>query len=387
MRPYITAALWTATAFAVAFLLVYGSLPEGVDRSVGVPFGKGNTASVPVSGQQADARAAPDEEAGNPAPAPVYHAPAQGDAEGPLVIYTSYGAEAMRPLLDRFAEAEGIPAEAVTDFPDALLARLETEKQAPKADVLLADGVMYLARAKRAGMLRRTESAILRKHIPEAFRDREEQWFGVGKHVLAVFYAKDRVQPTGLRRYADLADPSVKGRLLLPPGGADASLSAALPAGQGESFAAALARNAVSLSDAESGSGVDVLRALAVGEGDVALADSRLYARLLRTGYAKDQAVADSVGVVLPEQEDKGVHVDISGAGVVQGSARPAAAQAFLEFLASEDGQRLYGQLFWEYPVLSSAPLAPALAALGEFKEDTASVRAAADKAEGAGTR
>jgi iron(III) transport system substrate-binding protein len=74
---------------------------------------------------------------------------------------------------------------------------------------------------------------------------------------------------------------------------------------------------------------------------------------------------------VFPNQEDRGTHVNISGAGIVVNAPNAAQALAFLEFLASSEAQTRFARGNNEYPVVAGAALEnPALEQLGPFKAD-----------------
>jgi len=113
----------------------------------------------------------------------------------------------------------------------------------------------------------------------------------------------------------------------------------------------------------------DQIRAVAAGEGDVAVVNHYYYARML-TGSEADREAARKVRVIFPNQDDRGTHVNVSGGGVVNSAPNRANAITFLEFLVSNEAQEIFAAGNQEYPVVPDAPTAPILAELGSFKSD-----------------
>jgi iron(III) transport system substrate-binding protein len=115
---------------------------------------------------------------------------------------------------------------------------------------------------------------------------------------------------------------------------------------------------------------------VAVGECQVALANTYYVARMMRSTKPEDQKLMEKVGVVWPNQATTGTHINVSGAGVLKHAPHKEAAVKFLEYLASDDAQRYFADGNNEWPVVSSVKVSnPALDALGKFKADTLPVK------------
>jgi iron(III) transport system substrate-binding protein len=90
--------------------------------------------------------------------------------------------------------------------------------------------------------------------------------------------------------------------------------------------------------------------------------------------------------VILPTFAGGGTHVNVSGAAVARYAPNRAAAVRFLEYLVSDEAQRIYAEANFEYPVKPGATVHPIIAALGPLKVDSlqlteiAKHRAAASK-------
>ena len=75
---------------------------------------------------------------------------------------------------------------------------------------------------------------------------------------------------------------------------------------------------------APKGGDTDQIRAVASGECQVALVNSYYVARLMRSEKPEDQEVMKRVGVVWPNQRNRGTHVNVSGGGVLKTQPRTA---------------------------------------------------------------
>ena len=119
------------------------------------------------------------------------------------------------------------------------------------------------------------------------------------------------------------------------------------------------------------------MKSVAAGECDLAISNTYYYVRLLRSQKADEREVAEKVGVILPNQKDRGTHVNISGAGMLKHAPNREAAIRFLEYLASDDAQNYFANGNNEWPVVPTVkPDNAALATLGKFKTDSLNVAA-----------
>jgi iron(III) transport system substrate-binding protein len=92
--------------------------------------------------------------------------------------------------------------------------------------------------------------------------------------------------------------------------------------------------------------------------------------RLLNSDSETDRNVADSVGILFPNQGDRGIHVNVGGAGVVATSPNRDNAIRFLEFLASDTAQEFFAAGNYEYPVVDGVNMDETLKSWGELHKD-----------------
>jgi iron(III) transport system substrate-binding protein len=89
-----------------------------------------------------------------------------------------------------------------------------------------------------------------------------------------------------------------------------------------------------------------------------------------------ERAIIEKLGVIWPNQDSTGTHINISGAGVVRNAPHRAAAIKFLEYLASDEAQRYFADGNNEFTVVTTTKVDNReLSALGRFKPDTLNVR------------
>jgi iron(III) transport system substrate-binding protein len=292
-------------------------------------------------------------------------------------VYTARHYQADEALYAGFTEKTGIKVNLLEGKGDALIARLVNEGANSPADVFMTVDAGSLWRAETAGLFQATNSEELGERIPEQLRHPEGLWFGYSKRARLIFFAKDRVQDSEIKNYSDLSDPKWKGRVCIRSSSNiyNLSLLGSIIAQDGEEAAEGWAKGVVAnFAQDPSGGDTDQIRNVAAGVCDVAVANSYYYLRLLSSDKPKDQAVAAAVGVIFPNQDGRGTHVNISGAGVVKGARHVDAAVKLLEYLASEEAQRIFADGNNEYPAVVGVAAKAELQALGSFKEDPINV-------------
>ena len=290
-----------------------------------------------------------------------------------LNIYTSRHYQTDEALYQAFTEATGIEINRLEGKDDALIERIRSEGVNSPADILITVDAGRLWRAEQAGLFQEVVSPLLEARVPAHLRHSGGRWFGFSQRARLIFYNKDLVPAGAIATYEDLADPKWRGLVCIRSSSNiyNLSLLGSLIAAHGEAAAEAWARAVVAnFARPPQGGDTDQIRAAAAGECGIVVANSYYFARLLSSAKAADREVAEGLGVVFPNQDGRGTHVNISGAGVLKHARHKAAAVRFLEFLTSETAQRIFADGNNEYPVVVGLAPTPVLAALGEFKRD-----------------
>lgn len=306
--------------------------------------------------------------------------PAAQAQEKVLNLYSSRHYQTDEALYANFTKATGIAVKRIEASEDALIERIRSEGARSPADVLVTVDAGRLWRAEQLGLFQPVKSAVLDARIPASLREPSGLWFGFSTRARLVAYNKAKVKAGEIARYEDLADPKWKGRVCMRSSTNmyNLSLMGSLVEHLGEAKAEEWAR-AVKANFARDpkGGDTDQLKAVAAGECDVTVSNQYYYARMARSQKAEDRAVVDKLGVVMPNQANRGTHVNISGAGVMKNAPNREAAVKFLEYLASDEAQRYFAEGNNEWPAVASLKTKnPALAALGAFKQDALNVAA-----------
>ncbi len=295
-----------------------------------------------------------------------------------LNLYSSRHYQTDEALYANFTRQTGIRVNRIEAGEDALIERVRNEGARSPADVLVTVDAGRLWRAEQLGFFQPVKSALLEARIPARFREPGGQWFGFSLRARLIAYHKAKVKPAELASYESLAEPKWRGRICMRSSTNiyNLSLMGALIEHLGEAQAEQWARGVkANLAREPKGGDSDQLKSVAAGECDVTITNQYYYARLARSARPDERALAETVGVVFPNQASWGTHVNISGAGVMKHAPNRAAAVKFLEYLASEEAQRYFAEGNNEWPVVQGIrPDNPVLQAFGEFRQDALNV-------------
>jgi len=294
-------------------------------------------------------------------------------AQESITVYTQRHYAFDEAIAERFTKETGVAVNVVKAGADELIARLEQEGANTPADLFITADGAGLARAAAGGLLRPLSEGVVPAEVPSYLRDPAGRWVAITMRARVLVYAKDRVSPEELSTYEALAAPQWRGRILSRSSSNAynqsllASFIAANGAVEAGEWATAVRRN---LARPPQGSDRDQIRAVAAGLGDIAIANTYYLGLLAASDDDKDREAAAKVSPFFPNQEGRGTHVNVSGAGVVSASRNAAAAERYLAFLLSEEIQALFPQNTYEYPANAAAPWSPLLEEWGEFKVD-----------------
>jgi iron(III) transport system substrate-binding protein len=294
-----------------------------------------------------------------------------------LNLYTSRHYQTDEALYDNFTKKTGIKVNRIEAGEDPLIERMKQEGAKSPADVLVTVDAGRLWRAEQAGLLQPVKSKILDERVPAALRHPDGLWYAFSIRARPIFYAKGKVDPASIKDYEDLADPRLKGKVCVRSSSSmyNLSLMSSMIAAAGPEKAESWARAVVAnMARDPKGADTDQLKALASGECQIAIANTYYYVRLMKSPKADERAVAEKVGVVFPNQGNRGTHVNVSGAGVAKHAPNREAAIKFLEYLASDEAQAYFANGNNEYPVAGAVRDNRELASLGEFRKDSVNV-------------
>ena len=288
-------------------------------------------------------------------------------------IYSARKQDLIKPMLDRFAEQTNIKVNIVTGKADALIKRLELEGKNSPADLLLTVDVGRLQYADEAGLLQSVNSDVLNTVVPKHYRDPDDHWFGLSLRSRAIVYAKDKLSPKDLSTYEDLADPKWQGQICIRSSNNiyNQSLVASMLAHLGPEKTTTWAKGLVNnFARPPKGGDRDQIKAVAAGQCKLAVVNTYYLAGMLNSSIQSEVDAANKVALFWPNQDDRGAHMNISGAGVTNAAKNKEEAIRLLEFLVSEEAQRWYAEANHEFPVREGTAVSSTLRAWGDYKAD-----------------
>ena len=288
-------------------------------------------------------------------------------------IYSYRQPQLIDPLLKAFTAKTGIKTYIIYAG-DGLNERLAAEGANSPADLLLTVDAGRLSEAKDAGLTQPVESALLTKAIPSHLRDADNHWFGLTMRARVVYASKERVKQDSIT-YEELADPKWKGKICVRSGQHvyNTSLIATIIAHKGEAFAEQWLRGVKSnLAQKPAGGDREQARDIASGKCDIALGNTYYMGLMLtNTKNPEQKQWAAAIRLIFPNADDRGTHVNISGVAMTKHAPHRAAALKLMEFLASDEAQKLYASVNNEYPVSASVAPSEIVQAWGKLKADT----------------
>ncbi|MFN3869430.1 MAG: Fe(3+) ABC transporter substrate-binding protein [Hyphomicrobiaceae bacterium] len=286
-------------------------------------------------------------------------------------IYSYREPGLIAPLMDAFTKKTGIKTNVVY-AKDGLTERIKAEGANSPVDVLLTVDIARLAEAKEAGIAQPIKSAAVDADIPANYRDPEGEWVGLSQRARVVYASRDRVKQDSIT-YEELADPKWKGRICSRSGqhtyntGLLASIIAASGEEAAEKWAAGVKAN---LARKPAGGDRDQAKSIFAGECDIAIANTYYMAAMETSDKPEQQQWAKSIKILFPNAADRGTHVNVSGAILAKNAPNRDAGVKLIEFLASDEGQKIYAEIVSEYPLKDGVAIADRVKAWGTLKAD-----------------
>jgi iron(III) transport system substrate-binding protein len=269
----------------------------------------------------------------------------------------------LRPILEAYEAKSGAKIEGI--FMDqGLVNRLESRPT--EAEVVITKDAELLEIAAQRGLLDVIKSDSITAAIPAEFMDPAGRYFAEAYRARVIFYSKERVKPSELSTYEDLASPKWKGRICIRSGSHDYNLAlfGQFFASYGEAKARAVISGiAANLARTPKGNDREQAKGIFEGKCDVALMNTYYYPMMLANPAQKPWA--DAVGVFFPNQAEKGTFIMRSAAGLTKAGTNRDLAIGLLEFMASKEGQQLMVNRTKQYSVRRDVPVDPLMVKLG----------------------
>jgi iron(III) transport system substrate-binding protein len=292
-----------------------------------------------------------------------------------VVVYSARIEALIKPMFDAFTAKSGIQVKYLTAGEKELFERLQSEGVNTPADVFMTVDVGNLWLAENAGLLQGVPSEIIDQNIPSYLRAKDNAWVGLSVRARPIMYSPERVKPSELSTYEALGDPKWHGKLCLRTSKKvyTQSLVATMIKTLGEERTEGIVRGWMANQPRIFESDSKLLEAIAAGQCDVGVTNTYYLAQLV----AKDPKFP--VAVFWPNQGDRGVHINISGAGVTKHAKQRDNAIKLIEFLSSPEAQNMVADANYEYPANPTVKPSTIIVAWGDFKADTVDVASAGE--------
>ncbi|MDH0617551.1 MULTISPECIES: extracellular solute-binding protein [Pseudomonas] len=291
-----------------------------------------------------------------------------------VVVYSSRIDELIKPVFDAYTAETGVKVKFITDKEAPLMQRIKAEGEQGVADLLLTVDAGNLWQAEQMGILQPIRSDIIERNIPPQYRASSHDWTGLSLRARTIIYSTERVKPSELSTYEALADKQWEGRLCLRTAKKvyNQSLTATLIESHGEAKAEQIVKGWVNnLSTDVFSDDNAVIQAVEAGQCDVGVVNTYYYGRLHK------QNPNLPVKIFWPNQQDRGVHVNLSGIGLTKHAPHPEAATKLVEWMTGEQAQKLFADLNQEFPANPQVKPSDEVAAWGDFKADSIAVEVA----------
>ena len=288
-----------------------------------------------------------------------------------LTVYTSRQPQLIEPIVEQFTNQTGIKVNLLSGNAQELMERIDIEGEDSPADIFMTVDAGVLWQAAERDILAKIDSEILNENIPAHLRDSKNEWFGLSKRARTIVFSSDQFKDNDFSTYEDLADPKWKGKLCLRT--SQKVYNRSLIASMIDAYGFDKSKEVVSgwisnLATEVFSNDTNALKAVSSGQCGVTIVNTYYLARLL------DDPEYNNLSLFWANQSDRGVHVNISGAGVVKTSKNKKNAVLLLEYLSSNKAQDFYASANKEYPVLIGAKIDESIENWGSFSEHTINV-------------
>ncbi len=288
-------------------------------------------------------------------------------------IYSYRQPPLIEPVLSAFTAKTGIKTN-VLFLDKGLEERILAEGENSPADVILTVDIARLSSIVDKGVTQPVNDDAINSKIPAEYRDPAGNWFGLTKRARVVYASKERVAQNEIT-YVELADPKWKGKICTRSGQHDynlaliSSIIAHEGAEKAESWLTGVKAN---LARKPEGGDRDQAKAIFAGECDIALGNTYYVGQMLTNEKEPEQKEwAGAIKILFPDAAGRGSHVNVSGMAMAKYAPNKAAALSLMEYLASDEAQKIYAEQVFEYPVDPSVSPSDLVKAWGPLKADT----------------
>ncbi len=289
-------------------------------------------------------------------------------------VYSGRHYQTDEQLFREFTRETGIRVNLVKADTDQLINRLELEGVNSPADMFITADAGRMIQSMEKGLLQPMNAEVIRQLVPANLRDPNFYWTGFTKRARVFVYDKSRVNPDELSSYEELTSEKWAGRVLVrsSQNHYNQTLMASIVAAHGQDGALDWAKGIVhNMAQSPRGNDRDQVKAIAAGVGDVAIVNTYYMGLLLNSPNSEERNIARQMGIFFPNQNDRGTHINISGAAITAYAPNRDNAQRLIEYLLSPGAQSVFAEQNYEYPANKNVAWPALLKEWGRFNPDT----------------
>ena len=290
-------------------------------------------------------------------------------------IYSQRHYDSDKMQYKNFEEKTGIKVNVTQAGADELIQRMKNEGDNSQADLFITVDVGKLWQASSMGLFQKFSDQSVFEGIDPQFLDKNGYWVPVTYRSRVVVYSNDRVNKEDLSTYEDLANEKWRGRLLVrsSSNAYNQALVSSLVANLGPEAVTSWSEGVVkNFARDPKGSDRDQVKAIAAGQGDIAIVNSYYIGLLLSSEKQEEINAGNSVSVFFPNQKEgeRGAHINVSGIALAKNAPNKENAIKLIRYLTSVEGQETYVNNSYEYSVNPNVKPDKIVQAWGEFKKD-----------------
>ena len=290
-------------------------------------------------------------------------------------IYSQRHYDSDKMQYKKFEEKTGIKVNVTKAGADELIQRLKNEGDNSQADLFITVDVGKLWQASDMGLFQKFNDQKVFDNIDPQFLDKNGFWVPVTYRSRVVVYSNERVKKEDLSTYEDLANEKWRGRLLVrsSSNAYNQALMSSLVANLGPEAVTSWSEGVVkNFARDPKGSDRDQVKAIAAGQGDIAIVNSYYIGLLLASEKEEEINAGKAVSVFFPNQGDgeRGAHINVSGIALAKNAPNKENAIELIKYLTSVEGQETYVNNSYEYSVNPNVKPDEIVQAWGEFKKD-----------------
>ena len=274
-----------------------------------------------------------------------------------------------------FEKLTGIKVNVTKANADELIQRMKNEGENSPADLFITVDVGKLWQGGEMGLFQKFQDESVFANIDPQLLDKNGYWVPVTYRSRVIVYSNQRVEKNELSTYEDLSNEKWKGRLLVrsSSNAYNQALMSSLVENLGTENTTEWSEGVVSnFARDPKGSDRDQVKAIAAGQGDIAIVNSYYIALLLSSSKDEEINAGNAVSVFFPNQADneRGAHINISGLTLTKNAPNRENAIKLIQYLTSIEAQKTYVSNSYEYSVNPDVKPDEIVQSWGEFKKD-----------------